>query len=137
MDCSNASGNWFPGTGPDRNHWTGCRQRARLIGSRGSRCDSQTGKRGDQGGSDDDCGLRRGIRVSDRIATTGQVVGSVQDSSGAAVPGVTLKLENAATKAVQTTTAGSDGGFVFPIGSQPLDRLSAACKTHREPRFQV
>src|ERR1041385_5822789 len=72
-----------------------------------------------------------------QIATTGQVVGSVQDSSGAAVPGVTLKLENAATKAVQTTTAGSDGGFVFPIGSQPLDRLSAACKTHREPRFQV
>jgi hypothetical protein len=49
-----------------------------------------------------------------QIATTGQVVGSVQDSSGAAVPGVTLKLENAATKAVQTTTAGSDGGFVFP-----------------------
>jgi hypothetical protein len=48
-----------------------------------------------------------------QVATTGQVVGSVQDSSGAAVPGVTLRLQNAGTKVIQSVTSGSDGGFVF------------------------
>jgi len=49
-----------------------------------------------------------------QIATTGQIVGTVQDQSGSVIPGVELQLQNEDTKAVQTATASADGGFVFP-----------------------
>jgi hypothetical protein len=48
-----------------------------------------------------------------QIATTGQIVGSVQDQSGAVIPGVEVQLQNDQTKATQTATASADGGFVF------------------------
>src|SRR5215510_2064699 len=49
-----------------------------------------------------------------QVATTGQLVGAVQDQSGAVVPGVELQLQNDDTKAVLTAAASADGGFVFP-----------------------
>jgi carboxypeptidase family protein len=49
-----------------------------------------------------------------QIATTGQLVGSVQDQSGAVIPGVELQLQNEETKTTQTASASADGGFVFP-----------------------
>ena len=49
-----------------------------------------------------------------QIATTGQLVGTVQDQSGAVIPSVELRLQNDDTRAVQTVTASADGGFVFP-----------------------
>jgi hypothetical protein len=49
-----------------------------------------------------------------QIATTGQIVGTVQDQSGAIIPGAELQLQNEDTKAIQTATASADGGFVFP-----------------------
>jgi hypothetical protein len=49
-----------------------------------------------------------------QIATTGQIVGTVQDQSGAVVPGAQVELQNQATKATQTTLSSADGGFVFP-----------------------
>jgi hypothetical protein len=49
-----------------------------------------------------------------QVATTGQLVGVVQDQSGAVVAGAELQLENDDTRAVQTATANADGGFVFP-----------------------
>jgi len=49
-----------------------------------------------------------------QVATTGQLVGAVQDQSGAVVPGVELQLQNEDTRAVLTATASADGGFVFP-----------------------
>jgi hypothetical protein len=49
-----------------------------------------------------------------QIATTGQIVGIVQDQSGAVVPGVEVQLQNDETKSIQTATASADGGFVFP-----------------------
>lgn len=49
-----------------------------------------------------------------QIATTGQLVGTVQDQSGAILAGVELQLQNDDTKAVLATTASADGGFVFP-----------------------
>jgi len=49
-----------------------------------------------------------------QIATTGQVVGGVEDSTGAVMPGVTLRLQNASTGSVQTTASAGNGGFVFP-----------------------
>ena len=52
--------------------------------------------------------------ASAQIATTGQIVGSVQDQSGSVIPGAELQLQNEDTKALQTATASADGGFVFP-----------------------
>src|SRR5262245_34791363 len=49
-----------------------------------------------------------------QIATTGQIVGAVQDQSGSVIPGVELQLQNDDTKAVQTISGSEDGGFVFP-----------------------
>lgn len=52
--------------------------------------------------------------ASGQVSTTGQVVGTVQDASGAAISGATLRLENSATKVSVGTTSAADGGFVFP-----------------------
>jgi hypothetical protein len=49
-----------------------------------------------------------------QVATTGQIVGTVQDQSGAIVPGVNLELQNLATKATQAAISSADGGFIFP-----------------------
>src|SRR4051812_26062508 len=54
-----------------------------------------------------------GSCVSGQVSTTGQIVGSIQDSTGAAIAGVQLRLDNAETKITQTVTASADGGFVF------------------------
>src|SRR5215813_12850398 len=63
-----------------------------------------------------------------QVATTGQVVGRVQDASGAVVPGVALRLENTATDVVQNTLAAEDGGFVFPSVQPGVYRLTATMK---------
>src|SRR5215813_14417567 len=63
--------------------------------------------------------------VDAQVATTGQVVGRVQDASGAVVPGVALRLENTATDVVQNTLAAEDGGFVFPSVLPGVYRLTA------------
>src|SRR5258708_19662949 len=57
--------------------------------------------------------LLAGWPVLAQIATTGQVVGGVEDSTGAVMPGVTLRLQNASTASVQTTASAGNGGFVF------------------------
>jgi hypothetical protein len=54
------------------------------------------------------------LTASAQVATTGQLVGAVQDQSGAVVPGIELRLQNEDTRAVLTATASADGGFVFP-----------------------
>jgi Carboxypeptidase regulatory-like domain len=54
------------------------------------------------------------LTVPAQVATTGQLVGAVQDQSGAVVPGVELQLQNEDTRAVLTAAASADGGFVFP-----------------------
>jgi hypothetical protein len=48
-----------------------------------------------------------------QVTITGEIVGTVQDQSGAVVPDVKLQLQDEATKAIRTTTSGADGGFVF------------------------
>jgi hypothetical protein len=58
--------------------------------------------------------LANATLVLAQVATTGQFVGTVQDHSGAVVPGVELQLQNVDTKAVQTAVSNADGGFVFP-----------------------
>lgn len=63
-----------------------------------------------------------------QVATTGQVVGSVQDESGAAVVGVSLQLVNVATKVGQDAVSASDGGFVFPTVQPGTYNLTASLK---------
>jgi hypothetical protein len=63
-----------------------------------------------------------------QVATTGQVVGRVQDESGAVVSGVAIQLENAGTKVVQSTIGADDGGFVFPSVQPGMYRLTASMK---------
>src|SRR5688572_15992539 len=46
--------------------------------------------------------------------TTGQIVGTVKDSSGAVVPGAVLILIDNGTGATAEATSGSDGNFVLP-----------------------
>jgi hypothetical protein len=45
---------------------------------------------------------------------TGRVVGAVADSTGAFIPGATVKLTDTDTGAVATRTTGSSGEFTFP-----------------------
>lgn len=66
--------------------------------------------------------------VDAQVSTMGQIVGTVQDSSGAAVPGVTLTLESESTKGVQTATSAGDGGFVFPSVLPGTYNLNASLK---------
>jgi len=49
-----------------------------------------------------------------QVRTTGQVVGTVRDQTGAVVPNAELVLLDAATGRAQEAKSGSDGGFVFP-----------------------
>src|SRR5262245_59397766 len=66
------------------------------------------------------------LTVPAQVATTGQLVGGVQDQSGAVVPGVELKLQNEDTRAVLTATASADGGFIFPTLSPGIYSLSVS-----------
>ncbi len=68
------------------------------------------------------------LSASAQISGSGQIVGSVQDSSGAAIPGVLIKLDNANTGSSQTVTSGSDGGFVFTTLQPGTYNLSASIK---------
>src|SRR5215813_10523658 len=63
-----------------------------------------------------------------QVATTGQVVGGVQDASGAAVAGADLRLENTGTQTVQSAVAADDGGFVFPSVQPGIYKLTATMK---------
>ena len=45
---------------------------------------------------------------------TGQISGSVVDSGGGVLPGVTVTITNAGTATTRDTVTGSDGGFLFP-----------------------
>src|SRR5215469_1801406 len=49
-----------------------------------------------------------------QAANTAQVVGTVQDEQGAAVPGAEIKATQTDTGAVRTVESGADGGYVLP-----------------------
>src|SRR5262245_46739187 len=61
----------------------------------------------------------------------GQIVGSVNDPTGATVPDCEVKLEDQATGAQRTTKSGSDGAFVF-LNLQPGNyRVTLSAKGFR------
>jgi hypothetical protein len=68
------------------------------------------------------------LDISAQVSGTGQLVGSVQDASGAAVPGAELHLENSDTKVAQTAVASNDGGFVFTTLPPGAYKLTASMK---------
>ena len=49
-----------------------------------------------------------------QVRTTGQLVGTVKDSSGAVIPKAALILIDTTTGQTYETTSGADGGYVFP-----------------------
>src|SRR5438445_4154905 len=56
--------------------------------------------------------------------STAQIHGTVQDSTGAAVPGAEVKATQTATATVRTATTGADGGYVLtnlPTGPYQLE----------------
>jgi hypothetical protein len=62
--------------------------------------------------------------VGAQTISTSQIRGVVQDASGAAVAGASIKLTQTATGAVRTTSSAADGGYALPdlsVGSYDLE----------------
>ena len=57
---------------------------------------------------------------------TGQISGTITDTGGGVIPGVTVTLTNAGTRATRESITGADGGFVFPDLLAGTYNLSAA-----------
>ena len=67
-----------------------------------------------------------------QVRTTGQIVGTVKDPSGAVVPNAAVEVTDTATGNIQTAKSGSEGGFVFPA-LQPGRYRILATATGFEP----
>jgi hypothetical protein len=70
--------------------------------------------------------------VATAQTTLGRVSGSVLDSSGGALPGVTVTITNENTNQVDTTVSGENGSYVFPqvpAGSYKVDFALQGFKT--------
>src|SRR4051794_25833530 len=52
--------------------------------------------------------------ASAQLRTTGQIVGTVHDPSGAVVQKASVEVTDAGTGITATTTSNDQGGFVFP-----------------------
>ena len=56
--------------------------------------------------------------------STGQISGTVRDTTGGSVPGSTIKVTQTATGLVRAVTSGPDGGYVLtnlPVGPYLLE----------------
>ena len=65
--------------------------------------------------------------------TTARLSGTVQDNTGAAVPGATVMVEQAGTSYIQTIKSGADGEYLFPslpVGSYQLTVEMAGFSTY-------
>ncbi len=66
---------------------------------------------------------------------TGQISGTITDSTGGVLPGVTVTIKNAGTGLTRDTVTGSDGGFVFPdllAGTFDLTATMDGFKTYEQ-----
>jgi hypothetical protein len=71
---------------------------------------------------------------------TGTVAGSVNDASGARIPGATVRLINVATKDTRTTTSSASGDYLFPsvpTGNYVLEAESQGFKTERRSGLKL
>jgi Carboxypeptidase regulatory-like domain len=67
-------------------------------------------------------------KVSTAQAVTGTLLGSVQDSSGAVIPGANVTLTNEGTGVSSTTTTGGQGYYTFPNLNPGQYSLTVAAK---------
>jgi hypothetical protein len=75
-----------------------------------------------------------------QTAGTGTVLGLITDPTGAVVPGATVDLEDAATKAVRTVTTNAVGRYVFvgvPPGTYAVRATAAGFQQARIPSIVV
>src|SRR5262245_47914390 len=73
-------------------------------------------------------------------STTGTITGTVQDTSGAVMPGASLKLTATGTGIVQVQTSDESGNFRFlllPPGTYTLEATIAGFKTFRREGLVV
>ena len=71
---------------------------------------------------------------------TGSITGSVADSSGAAIPGVTVRLSNPVTGIHRSTSSDQDGNFRFlvvPPGNYAIDASQQGFKGVRRDGITV
>ena len=59
-------------------------------------------------------GLCANVGTLQAQGLTGQIAGTITDPGGGVMPGVTVTLINAGTKASRDAITGADGQFVFP-----------------------
>jgi len=72
--------------------------------------------------------------------TSGDVTGNVTDPSGAAVPGATVTLTNAATNSLQKSTTNGSGEYRFafiPPGTYKVDASATGFQTQNRPGVVV
>ncbi len=78
--------------------------------------------------------------ASAQVRTVGQIVGVVEDPTGALVPGAKLTLVEESTDLTQTKTSAEDGRFVFvdlPNGTYRLSATSQGFRTAVYPGIKV
>ena len=71
--------------------------------------------------------LLLGCGMASAQSTTGTVVGTVKDATGAAVPGAVVKLLNTGTNTARSTMTNDSGSFQFPN----LDCGQLSTRDHR------
>src|SRR5579872_3805546 len=70
--------------------------------------------------------------------TTGEVTGTVTDSSGAVIPGATVKATNNATQQARTTTSNASGNYVMPYltpGTYTIECQRSGFKLTKNPNI--
>jgi hypothetical protein len=78
--------------------------------------------------------------VGARAQETGDIVGTVTDSTGAVVPNATVTLTNTATNVSQTAQSGGDGNYLFTflqVGNYVVKVQAAGFKTATHPEFAL
>lgn len=72
--------------------------------------------------------------------TTGEITGTVTDTSGAVVPGATVSATDLATQQVRTTTSNETGNYVLPYltpGVYSVASTKTGFKTEAQPSLEV
>src|SRR5262245_57608677 len=74
-------------------------------------------------------------RMSAQSAPVAQISGTVQDSTGAAVPAAHVTITNTATSAARTVDSGTDGAYTFtnlPVGPYRLQVSKDGFSTYNQ-----
>ena len=91
-----------------------------------------------------------GAAADAQVRTTGQIVGTARDASGAVVPDAEVQIRDLGTGNTAETRSARDGGFVFPAlqpgrylltavatGFQPVVIESLAVETSRASNVEI